>query len=251
MSRAFSVIAVREGRHSEAITVGGGDRLTTVVEINVDDFRDLLAIAAHEDEDEPEFSEAFVDESQALLVGAEAATPRRRKSRTSLLQATPPSVPMVVQYADGMEFEVLDGRRVAQVFRRMQYLTCIAAIGGFLSGYNTGVISGALLPLTRVFDLTVEHEEALVSATIVCAFGASLFGGGLNRACGRRCTILGAALVFVSGGLTVASASNFDTLILGQVILGMGIGLESLTSPLCTYIDEKSSNAGLLTWLDH
>ena len=246
MSRAFSVIAVREGRHSEAI--GGGDRLTTVVEINVDDFRDLLAIAAHEDEDEPEVSEAFGDESQALLVGD--ATPRRRKSRTSLLQPTPLSVPMVVQHADGMEFEVLDGRRVAQVFRRMQYLTCIAAIGGFLSGYNTGVISGALLPLTRVFDLTVEHEEALVSATIVCAFGASLFGGGLNRACGRRVTILGAALVFVSGGLTVASASNFDTLILGQVILGLGIGLESLTSPLCTYIYESKECLLLLGWID-
>jgi len=53
--------------------------------------------------------------------------------------------------------------RSHQVMRRMRYLTCVAAIGGFLSGYNTGVISGALLPLTRVFGMSPFQEESIVS----------------------------------------------------------------------------------------
>jgi len=44
--------------------------------------------------------------------------------------------------------------REVHVWKRMRHLICIASIGGFLSGYNTGVLSGALLPLSRVFSLS-------------------------------------------------------------------------------------------------
>lgn len=139
-----------------------------------------------------------------------------------------------------------DYDRPAKVQHRMRYLTCIAAIGGFLSGYNTGVISGALLPLTRVFHLSPEQEESIVTATIVSAFVFSLIGGSLNQFAGRRATIMGAAVVFVLGAVTLFCAESLATLILGEVLLGAAIGVESLTSPL--YISEvaKPGMRGML-----
>ena len=136
--------------------------------------------------------------------------------------------------------------RQLQVAHRMRVLTFFAAIGGFLSGYNTGVIAGALLPLKRVFDLSPLQEEAIVSATIVSAFLASLAGGTINTCLGRRRTLLLAAAVFTSGGLVMFAAPNYAFLVIGEVLLGIGIGLESLTSPL--YIAEvaKPSIRGML-----
>ena len=121
------------------------------------------------------------------------------------------------------------------VSRRMHYLTAIAAIGGFLSGYNTGVLSGALLPLTRVFDLTHVQTETIVFSTIVAAFVSSmLLGGPLTKTVGRRPTLLLSAAVFCIGALVLTSAWTYGLLVVGEVILGVGIGLESLTSPMCT-----------------
>ena len=121
------------------------------------------------------------------------------------------------------------------VSRRMHYLTAIAAIGGFLSGYNTGVLSGALLPLTRVFDLSHVQTETIVFSTIVAAFVSSmLLGGPLTKTVGRRPTLLLSAAVFCVGALVLTSAWTYGLLVVGEVILGVGIGLESLTSPMCT-----------------
>jgi len=136
--------------------------------------------------------------------------------------------------------------RQEQVARRMRILTFIAAIGGFLSGYNTGVIAGALLPLKRVFALTEWQEELIVSATIVSAFLASLAGGTINTYVGRRQTLLLAAVIFTMGGCLMLVAWNYTLLVAGEILLGIGIGLESLTSPL--YIAEvaKPSIRGML-----
>ena len=136
--------------------------------------------------------------------------------------------------------------RSSQVVKRMRYLTCIAAIGGFLSGYNTGVISGALLPLTRVFHLAPEQEESIVTATIVSAFIFSLLGGSMNRVFGRRKTIMKAAAVFTIGAVTLFCAQNLMMLILGEILLGIGIGVESLTTPLYIAETAKPQQRGML-----
>ncbi|CAB9525652.1 Probable inositol transporter 3 [Seminavis robusta] len=136
--------------------------------------------------------------------------------------------------------------RQLSVSHRMRVLTFFAAIGGFLSGYNTGVIAGALLPLKRVFDLSSEQEEAIVSATIVSACIASIVGGTLNTYHGRRGTLLLAAAIFTGGALLLWTAQNYTCILIGEILLGIGIGLESLTSPL--YIAEvaKPSMRGKL-----
>ena len=139
-------------------------------------------------------------------------------------------------------------QRQVSVARRMRVLTFFAAIGGFLSGYNTGVIAGALLPLKRIFRLASEQEEGIVSATIISACVASsvIMGGTLNTYFGRRGTLLFAATVFTLGGFLLFVAQSYAVILVGEILLGLGIGLESLTSPL--YIAEvaKPSSRGRL-----
>jgi len=122
--------------------------------------------------------------------------------------------------------------RSSEVSYRMNYLTCVAAIGGFLFGYDTGVISGAMPPLKRAFDLTTKQEEVVVSSTIFAAFIASLWGGSLNNTFGRRIAVLFSASVFTFGSLMLSIAWNYSSLIFGRVVVGIGIGVASLTTPM-------------------
>eukprot|EP00977_Amphora_coffeiformis_P006593 scaffold1424_cov168-Amphora_coffeaeformis.AAC.6 len=129
-------------------------------------------------------------------------------------------------------------RRVRQerVYRRMTLLTGIAALGGFLFGYDTGVISGAMLPIQRAFGLTKFQEEVVVSSTVLAAFCSSVMAGILNQNLGRRRCILLAAAIFTLGSVLLFGAMNYESLVLGRVVVGVGIGIASLTTPI--YIAE-------------
>lgn len=137
-----------------------------------------------------------------------------------------------------------------KVKRRMMVLTCIAAIGGFLFGYDTGVISGAMLLIQKQFNLSPFEEEVVVTSTIISAFIFSFLGGSINQKIGRRPTIIWASFVFCFGSLILASAWNYESLVFGRFIIGIGIGLASLTTPV--YIAEVStpSNRGKLVTMN-
>mmetsp|Transcript_21538 Transcript_21538/g.47006 ORF Transcript_21538/g.47006 Transcript_21538/m.47006 type:complete len:701 (-) Transcript_21538:526-2628(-) len=123
------------------------------------------------------------------------------------------------------------------VLRRMRYLTFVAAIGGFLFGYDTGVVSGAMLPMKRALNLNKRQQEVVVSSTVFAAFVSSLFlGAPINDRYGRRNAILGSALIFGLGSLVLMFANGYESLVVGRIILGLGIGVASLTTPV--YIAE-------------
>ena len=126
--------------------------------------------------------------------------------------------------------------RSEQVVRKMRFLTGMAAIGGFLFGYDTGVISGAMPAMRRAFSLTPAEQEIVVSVTVLAAFCSSAVGGSLNNAWGRRKCIIFSACTFVMGSLVLFVAWDYSVLVLGRVIVGIGIGITSLTAPM--YIAE-------------
>lgn len=143
----------------------------------------------------------------------------------------------------------LDRGRCEDVLRRMRLLIVVASLGGFLSGYNTGVLSGVLLPLSSVFHLSAEQKELIISVTIFFAFLSSISGDLLNRTLGRRRTLLGAAALFVLAALVLMLAQNYFMVVLGEIFVGIAIGIESVTSPI--YIAEmaKPSLRGMLVSL--
>ena len=113
-----------------------------------------------------------------------------------------------------------------------------AALGGLLFGYDTGVISGALLFIKQQFGLSVFRQELVVSVVLVGAAISALGGGRLADRIGRRATLLITAVIFVVGALLCAAAPTAALLIFGRVIVGIGIGLSSTAVPL--YISEIS-----------
>ncbi|KAK3800759.1 hypothetical protein RRG08_003163 [Elysia crispata] len=103
-------------------------------------------------------------------------------------------------------------------------LTFFAALGGFLFGYDTGVISGAMILLRNSFSLSSVWQELIVSVTIAAAAIFALIGGFLNDRLGRRPVIMGASLLFTLGSVMMAVSKDKFALLAGRVVVGAGIG---------------------------
>lgn len=116
-----------------------------------------------------------------------------------------------------------------------------AGIGGFLFGYDTGVISGALLYIREDFkavDKKTVLQESIVSMAVAGAIIGAALGGWMNDRYGRRFAILVADFLFFVGAIIMAAAPNPATLIVGRIFVGLGVGMASMTAPL--YISEAS-----------
>ena len=120
--------------------------------------------------------------------------------------------------------------------RRMYFLSALAAIGGFLFGYDTGVVSGAMVLVRAELGLNDVWHELVVSGTLAAAFLAALGAGSLADRCGRRPTILAASGNFLVGAVVMGCARDKVVLLLGRVVVGVGVGLASHAVPL--YIGE-------------
>jgi sugar porter (SP) family MFS transporter len=112
----------------------------------------------------------------------------------------------------------------------------VAALGGLLFGYDTGVINGAIGPLKAYFNLDEVHEGwAMGCALLGCALGAAGAGAISDRFGRKKVLILSAVLFFVSA-VGTAIPTTLTTFILFRILAGLGIGAASISSPL--YIAE-------------
>ena len=111
-----------------------------------------------------------------------------------------------------------------------------AALGGLLFGYDTGVISGALIFIKREFGLTTAAEEIVVSGVLLGATIGAIIGGKAADFFGRRRVLLVTAAIFGIGALTSAIAPSPAILIVSRVVLGLAIGLASTNVPV--YLSE-------------
>ena len=112
-------------------------------------------------------------------------------------------------------------------------LTVIATLGGLLFGYDTGVISGALLYMKDDLDLSAFGEATVVSSLLFpgAALGA-LFGGRVADRIGRKRSLLVCAGLFLVGALGCALAPNVQLMVAARIVLGLGVGAAAVTCPL-------------------
>src|SRR5438876_394288 len=111
-----------------------------------------------------------------------------------------------------------------------------AALGGLLFGYDTGVISGALIFIKREFGLTTVAEEIVVSGVLLGATLGAIVGGKAADLFSRRRVLLVTAAIFGIGALASAVAPSPTVLIVSRVVLGLAIGLASTNVPV--YLSE-------------
>jgi sugar porter (SP) family MFS transporter len=123
--------------------------------------------------------------------------------------------------------------------RRFVYVvTSVAALGGLLFGYDTGVISGALLFIGDDFQLNAFLEGFIVSSLLLGAVVGAGISGALSDRLGRRTIILIAAVIFAIGAVGAALSPNVATLICFRAVLGLGVGAASALVP--AYISESA-----------
>lgn len=123
--------------------------------------------------------------------------------------------------------------------RRFVYVVAsIAALGGLLFGYDTGIISGALLFIAKDFQLNPFLEGFIVSSLLLGAVIGAGVSGALSDRLGRRTIILVAAIIFAIGAIGAGLAPNVGTLIFFRILLGLGVGSASALVP--SYISESA-----------
>jgi sugar porter (SP) family MFS transporter len=129
-------------------------------------------------------------------------------------------------------------------------ITIFAALGGFLFGYDTGVIAGAILFIKPEFGLTTGQEEWIIGIVSLGAILGAFAGSPLSDRYGRRKIILSSSLLFIVSALVLSYAPNATFLIVGRIIVGIAIGVSSGTVPL--YIAELAPprNRGALVTIN-
>ncbi len=121
--------------------------------------------------------------------------------------------------------------------RHVLWGAAITALGGLLFGYDTGVISGALLFIGKDFHgLTSFDKELLTSILLIGAAIGALAAGRIADRVGRRPTVLGTAALFVVGVMLAAFAPGYGVLVGARVVIGFAVGSASMVVPL--YIGE-------------
>jgi MFS transporter, SP family, galactose:H+ symporter len=117
------------------------------------------------------------------------------------------------------------------------YLVCIiAALAGLLFGFDTGIISGALLFIEKGFTISTWMKGFIVSSVLLGAMLGSLLCGRLTDTLGRKRIMLIISSLFIFGTLIASFANDVQMIIVGRFFIGIAIGIGSYTAPL--YIAE-------------
>lgn len=115
------------------------------------------------------------------------------------------------------------------------------ALGGLLFGFDTGVISGALLYITQDFQLTPFYEGLVVGGLLIGAAIGAGFCGMLSDKIGRKKSIILLGILFTIGAWGTAFAANVTNLVLFRVELGIAVGGASTLVPV--YLSEMAPAA--------
>ena len=129
-------------------------------------------------------------------------------------------------------------------------ISVTAALGGLLFGYDTGVISSALLFIRPAFNLSTVGQSVVAGVVLIGAALGAVVAGGLSDRFGRRPVILVTALAFLAGALLSAAAGSVAVLLSGRLLIGIAIGVASMLTPLYLAEISPAVSRGAITSLN-
>ncbi|KAK9817311.1 hypothetical protein WJX72_012503 [[Myrmecia] bisecta] len=110
-------------------------------------------------------------------------------------------------------------------------VAAFAALGGFLYGYDLGLIGGAMLNIHDQFHTSTAASEVIVGAAKIGAFFGTFLGGAMMLYYGRRKAIAMDSIFFMAGPVIMAAAYGVTGLVVGRVVVGLGIGISAVVVP--------------------
>lgn len=114
----------------------------------------------------------------------------------------------------------------------------VIALGGFLFGFDTAVISGAEQSIQKYWHLNSLQHGLTISIALIGTIMGALFGAIPSDKLGRRKTLYGIALLYLVSSLGTALSVNWYSFLLFRLLGGLGVGASSVTAPI--YISEIS-----------
>lgn len=132
---------------------------------------------------------------------------------------------------------------------KVWFLALVAALGGFLFGFDTIVINGAEQDIQRIWNLSGAMHGWVVSSALWGTVAGALGGGWIADRCGRKPTLCMVGILYFVSALWSALSSGPVALMLARLIGGFGVGISTIAAPI--YIAEISPAAsrGRLTAL--
>lgn len=121
-------------------------------------------------------------------------------------------------------------------FAYLIFLSVVAALGGFLFGYDTAVISGTIGMVASQFGLDSIARGWYVGCALVGSIGGVLVAGFMGDLIGRKRSMIIAALLFTMSAAGCAISDSLTELVVYRIIGGVGVGIASIICPL--YISE-------------
>ena len=115
-------------------------------------------------------------------------------------------------------------------------VSLIAGLAGILYGFDMGIIAAALIFVRSTFSLSTQMEEVVVSVVLVGSMLGAVTGGIFADRAGRRATLAWGGVLFIAGSVLAPLSPNVFTLIIARTLLGIAIGLTSVTAPV--YVSE-------------
>ncbi|GAA3597682.1 sugar porter family MFS transporter [Kineosporia mesophila] len=125
--------------------------------------------------------------------------------------------------------------------RSVIVVALVSAISGLLYGYDTGIISGALLQIGDDFDIGSGWEQVITASILVGAVIGALTCSRLAERRGRRGTLLLVGIIFVVGAVAASLAPTPVLLSLSRLVLGFAVGGATQTAPV--YVAELAPTA--------
>ncbi|KAI3665498.1 hypothetical protein L6452_44125 [Arctium lappa] len=125
----------------------------------------------------------------------------------------------------------------------------VASMISIIFGYETGVMSGALIFIKEDLKITELQVEVLGGIINFCALIGALSAGRTADYIGRRYTISLASVIFLSGSLLMGFAPNFAVLLTGRCVAGIGVGFALVIAPVYSVEISAANTRGFLASL--
>jgi len=127
-----------------------------------------------------------------------------------------------------MSTDIKQKNNIGYIFK----ICSIAALGGILMGYDTGVISGAIGSIREYFQLSPAETGWAVSSVVLGCIVGAVSAGWISLKYGRKNTFFLAAILFSVSAVGSALAPTFTLYILLRIVGGVAVGLACVTSPM-------------------